>query len=425
MYFWYKFFTYLFYPLSPIYLFLRKIRKKEHSLRYKEKLSQINIPRKEGFLLWFHVASVGEAMSILPLIENFEKEKKINRILITTITLSSAEVLQKRFVQNEKIIHQFLPLDIPKFVNKFLNHWSPNLSIFIDSEIWPNLIFNIKERNIPLLLVNGRVTKKTFLRWKFLKNFAKKIFEKFDLCLVSNNETENYLQILGAKNIKNCGNLKFAGTKINSKNKLDSIFLNKIKNRKIWCAASTHPSEEIFCAKTHLEVKKTYNNILTIIIPRHIDRIKIITEELSTLNLKIALYTNFKKISDDTDILLINVYGEVLKLYEISKCVFLGKSVAKSLVKDSGQNPIEPARLGCKIFHGPNVSNFKEIYEYLKFLGVTNEVLSFSDLSQSIVEELKTDKMNNSQIIEKIENYGLSILNNVLKEIKIYINGQR
>ena len=195
MFFWYKFFTYLFYPLSHIYLFLRKIKKKEHTSRYREKLSQINISRKEGFLLWFHVASVGEAMSILPLIENFEKEKKINKILITTITLSSAGILQKKFEKNDKIIHQFLPLDIPKFVDKFLNHWSPNLSIFIDSEIWPNLICDIKKRNIPLLLVNARITEKTFLKWRFAKNFAKKIFEKFDLCLVSNKKTENYLQI--------------------------------------------------------------------------------------------------------------------------------------------------------------------------------------------------------------------------------------
>ena len=131
--------------------------------------------------------------------KNFEEEKNINRILITTITLSSAEVLQKKFAQNKKVVHQFLPLDIPKFTNKFLNHWSPNLSIFIDSEIWPNLIFDIKKRNIPLLLINARITKKTFLRWKFVRNFATKIFEKFDSCLVSNNETEKYLQILGDK----------------------------------------------------------------------------------------------------------------------------------------------------------------------------------------------------------------------------------
>ena len=423
MFFWYKFFTYLFYPLSHIYLFLRKIKKKEHTSRYREKLSQINISRKEGFLLWFHVASVGEAMSILPLIENFEKEQKINKILITTITLSSAGILQKKFEKNNKIIHQFLPLDIPKFVDKFLNHWSPNLSIFIDSEIWPNLICDIKKRNIPLLLVNARITEKTFLKWRFAKNFAKKIFEKFDLCLASNKKTENYLQVLGAKNIKNYGNIKFAKTKFNSKYELDPVFLNKLKNRKIWCASSTHPTEEVFCAKTHLELKKTYNNILTIIIPRHIHRTETIVKELSKLNLKTTLYTSFEGMNDSTDILLINAYGKVLKFYEISKCVFLGKSTVQSLADDSGQNPIEPARLGCKVFHGPNVSNFKEIYEYLRSLDVTSKIFSFSELSQSLVEELKKEKINNDQIIKKIENYGQNTLNNVLEEIKIYIDG--
>ena len=172
MHFWYKFFTYLFYPFAPIYLFIRKLKKKEHPTRYKEKLSQINMSAEKGFLAWIHLASVGEAMSVLPLIENFERDEKINKILITTITLSSAHVLEKKFAQNTKIIHQFLPLDIPNIVNKFLNHWSPDLSIFIDSEIWPNLILEIKKRNIPLLLINGRITKKTFLRWKFLINFA-------------------------------------------------------------------------------------------------------------------------------------------------------------------------------------------------------------------------------------------------------------
>ena len=146
MHFFYKFFTYLFYPFTPIYLLLRRLRNKEHPSRYKEKMSKINITRDDGFLVWLHVASVGEAMSILPLLENFDKEKNIDKILITTITLSSARILEKKYAKNKKIIHQFLPLDIPNYVNKFLDHWSPYLSIFIDSEIWPNLILKIKKK---------------------------------------------------------------------------------------------------------------------------------------------------------------------------------------------------------------------------------------------------------------------------------------
>ena len=421
MYFWYKLITYLFYPFAPIYLYFRKLRKKEDSIRYKEKLSKINISRGDGFLVWFHVASVGEAMSILPLIENFIQEQKINKILITSISLSSGKILEKKFNQNVKVIHQFLPLDIPILTNKFLNHWKPNLSIFIDSEIWPNLILQISKKKIPLLLVNARITKKTFIRWKLLINFAKKIFGKFDLCIASNKESENYLSVLGAKNIKNVGNLKFSNIKNNSNNKLDSFLLDKIKNRKIWCATSTHPNEEIICAKSHLLIKKNYNNILTIIIPRHINRVKKITKELSKLNLKVSLYSQADQINISTDILLVDSYGEVSKFFNISKYVFLGKSLIKSLLMDSGQNPIEAARLGCKIFHGPNVSNFVEIYEYLKTLGIAKEVKNYEELSLSIVEEFKEDKAKNDMIASKIENYGQNILNNVIVELKKYI----
>ena len=359
-------------------------------------------------------------MSILPLIDGCIKEKKINRILITSITLSSGKILEKRFNNNPKINHQFLPLDIIPLINKFLNHWKPNLSIFIDSEIWPNLILKISEKKIPLLLVNARITKKSFDRWKLVMGSAKKIFRKFDLCIASNNESENFLKILGSKNIKNYGNLKFSNIK-NDIKKLDLNFLNKIKNRKVWCAASTHPSEEIICAEAHLKIKKNYNNILTIIIPRHIDRVKTIKEELSKFNINVLLVTELNNFDDKTDILLVNSYGEALKFYDISKYVFLGKSLVQSLIKDSGQNPIEPARLGCKILHGPHVSNFAETYNYLKKLGITEEVKNSNELSLSLIEELQKDKPKNHEIALKIENYGQNILNNVIMELKKYI----
>ena len=420
MYFWYRFFTYLFYPFTPIYLFFRKIRKKEDPIRYREKLSKINITRGEGFLVWFHVASVGEAMSILPLIDSFTQDKKIDRILITSITLSSGKILEKRFSQNQKINHQFLPLDIISLVKKFLEHWKPNLAIFIDSEIWPNLISKISENKIPLLLVNARITKKSFDRWRFSKNFAKKVFEKFDLCIASNKESEDFLKVLGSKNIKNYGNLKFSNIKTNTK-KLDLNFLNKVKDRKVWCAASTHPSEEIICAETHLQIKKNYTNILTIIIPRHIDRVKTIKTKLIKFNLNVVLSTELNNFNENTDIILIDSYGESLKFYNISKYVFLGKSLIKSLARDGGQNPIEPARLGCKILHGPYVSNFAEPYDYLKKLGVAKKVNNANELGLSIVEELQRDEPKNQEIAGKIENYGQNILNNVIIELKKYI----
>ena len=421
MYWWYKILTYLFYPFAPFYLFVRKIRKKEDPVRYKEKLSKINLARTDGFLIWFHFASVGEAMSILPLIENCIEEKKIDTILLTSITLSSGKILEKKYKQNTKVIHQYLPLDIPILTNKFLKHWKPNLSIFIDSEIWPNLILQISKKKIPLLLINGRITKKSFNRWKLILSFGRKLFNKFDLCIASNKESENFLKILGAKNIKNYGNLKFSKTKNNLNTKLDLNILNKIKDRKVWCAASTHPTEEILCAKSHLEIKKIYNNILTIIIPRHIERSKNIANTLLNLNLKVAFYTQPDQLNENTDILIVDAYGESLKFYNTSKYVFVGKSLSKNLIMSSGQNPIEPARLGCKIFHGPNIRNFAEIYDYLKKLGVTKEINNFNDLGVSLIEEFKEDEAKNNEITEKIHNYGQNIFNNVILELKKYI----
>ncbi len=421
MHLWYKLFTYLFYPFSPIYLYFRKLRKKENSKSCKEKLAKINIPRGDGFLVWFHVASVGEAMSILPLIEGLLKEEKISKILITSITLSSGKILGRKFDQNTKVFHQFLPFDVPILTNKFLEHWKPNLSIFIDSEIWPNIIFQLNKKKIPLLLLNARITNKTFKKWKLLSKFSKSVFEKFDLCIASNKESENFLKILGAKNIKNYGNLKFVGAKNNLNKKFDSTFLNQIKDRKIWCAASTHSPEEIFSAKSHITIKKNYKNVLTIIIPRHINRIKKIEKDLSSFNLRVILSSQLNNLDDSTDILLVNSYGEALKFYNISKCVFMGKSLVQSLTADSGQNPIEPARLGCKILHGPNVSNFREIYDFLTKLNFAKEINNSEDLSLSIVEEFKKDREKSVEIVEKIENYGSNIFNNVVKELKKYI----
>jgi len=421
MYFWYKFITYFLYPFAPIYLHIRKLRKKEHDTRYKEKLSKIKVQRDNGILVWFHMASVGEAMSILPLIENCIEEKKIDKILLTSITLSSGKILEKRYTKNSKVVHQFLPLDIPIFTKKFIEHWKPNLSIFVDSEIWPNLIFQTKEKKIPLLLVNARITEKSFKRWKLIKNFAKKIFEKFDLCIASNKNSEEFLKTLGANNIKNYGNLKFSQAKSNLNNKLDSSFLNRIVNRKIWCAASTHSAEEILCARSHIKIKKSFSNVLTIIIPRHIDRAGEIERKLSKLNLKTALYSKPDDLDMDTDILIVDSYGESLKFYNISKYVFVGKSLSNVSKMNSGQNPIEPARLGCKIFHGPNISNFQDIYEFMKKLEITKKVNDSDELCLSLVEEFKKDTAKNHEISAKIENYGQNIFNNVIIELKKYI----
>ena len=312
-------------------------------------------------------------------------------------------------------------MDIPIFTDRFLKHWKPNLAVFVDSEIWPNLILQINKKNIPLVLMNARITKKTFNRWNFLTKFSKNIFGKFDLCIASNKQSEEFLKILGVKSIKNFGNLKYSQTKKKTDNKLHKDFLTQIENRKIWCAASTHSDEEILCAKTHISIKKKYENVLTIIIPRHVDRSQKIKDDLFNLNLNVIYSSELNKFDNNIDIILIDNYGETSKFYNISNNVFLGKSMVKSLKMDGGQNPIEAARLGCRIFHGPYISNFVEIYKYLKSLGVTKAIHDLNELSVSLVEEFKQDKAINQEVVEKIENYGQNIFNNVIIELKKYI----
>ena len=179
--------------LSPIVLVARILNKKEHKYRFKEKLGSIVIKRKPGKLIWFHASSVGELLSIIPLIEKLEKIQQIKTILVTTNTLSSSRVFKKKKYLN-KTIHQFLPIDTNNLSLKFLNYWKPSIAIFVESEIWPNFIFNIKKFNIPLLLINGRFTQKTFKSWKKIPLFAEKIFKKFDLCLVQNKESKKFLK---------------------------------------------------------------------------------------------------------------------------------------------------------------------------------------------------------------------------------------
>ena len=198
----------------------------------------------------------------------------------------------------------------------------------------------------------------------------------------------------------------------------------KLRKKKILLtAASTHDDEENFVLKNHLyfSKQKKIKNLVSIIIPRHINRVNTIYEELSKLDLKIVLSSNLDQLGTKTDIVLVDSYGESVKFYNISKYVFLGKSLIPSLIKDGGQNPIEPARLGCKIFHGPYVSNFTEIYKYLDDLGVSKKVNNSNELSLSLVEKFKDNKPENSKIVEKIETYGQNILNNVTQEIKKYI----
>ena len=241
--------------ISPLIIIFRIFKKKEHHTRFLEKLGILNAKRKLGKLIWFHGSSVGEILSVMPLIEKLEKKKNIKQILLTSNTLSSAKVFNN--FKLKKTIHQFFPIDSNFITKKFLNYWKPSLAIFTESEIWPNIILNLKSRNTPLILLNARITKKTYKKWKKISFFSRSIFNKFDICLAQNDETKNYLKKLGAENIKKLGNLKFSETTLKNINKINKNTQKFFDSKKIlFGAISTHQNEEIFCTKIHIDLKK-------------------------------------------------------------------------------------------------------------------------------------------------------------------------
>ena len=410
MFFIYEVLGLIFILFSPLIFLIRIILGKENPQRFLEKFCIYSKNPNFKKTIWLHGASVGEILSVIPLIQELEKNKKINKILLSSSTTSSALIFSK--YKFKKTTHIYFPIDTNYLTNKFINYWNPKVAIFIDSEIWPNMFKNLEKNNIPIVLINGRITKKSFMRWMKFPSFAIKIFKKISLALPQNTETLKYLKILGVKKIKFAGNLKYFGQ---SKNFLDKSTKLKFKNRLIFCAASTHYNEELFIGKLHKELKSKYKNLLTIIIPRHINRSNSIINELESVNLNTVTRSSRQKISKTTDIYIVDTYGEATKFYELSKVTFLGGS----LIKHGGQNPLEPARLGNYILHGPNIQNFKEVYRMLSKLNVSKKANNINNMKKII--DRKIEYKQNSKIIKKLNLIGINILKKNLTEINKFV----
>ena len=275
---------------------------------------------------------------------------------------------------------------------------------------------NIKKKQIPLLLLNARITDKSFKKWNMFISNAKFFFEKFDLCLSSSLKSKKHLKSLGAKKIKYIGNLKFAQTE-NKTNDLNKDLIKFFLSKKIWCASSTHYNEEQICAEVHIKLKRKYKNLLTIIIPRHINRNASIVNEMNELDLKITTHNSEDILDKNTDIYLVNSFGQTKSFFKICKTVFLGGS----MIKHGGQNPLEAVRYGCEVLHGPNVWNFDEIYELLKKYKVSNKITNKNQLAYK-VEKMLNRKNNSKNLNFKIKKLGNKILNSTLNEINFFIN---
>ena len=417
----YKILTTILYPFLILYILFRVFRNKEHPKRFKEKIfpSHFNVDKmNKSKLCWFHVASIGELNSILPIIEELNSNNDFE-FLITTTTLSSSKLADNEFIKLENIKHRFFPLDVDFLVSRFLSSWKPDLVFLVDSEIWPNLILQIKRKKIPLALINARITSKTFKRWNFFSKAATEIFSSFSMCLTSNLESKQYLERFKVKNIYHHGNIKLL-----SKIDLDKISNTNddfLSNNKFWFAASTHRGEENLCLNTHLNLKREIKEITTIIAPRHIERTNEIKKLCENLNLNYQILNENEVIQRNKEIIIINSFGKLNNFFRFAKSVFIGKSTLIKLENESGQNPIDAVKLGCKVYHGPYVYNFKEIYQILKKKNVAKQIVNASELSENLARDLKDNNDKKSNISDFINELSKKTFSCTMKDINNFL----
>jgi len=403
----YSIFTFILNFFAPLFFKYRILKKKDDPKRYLEKLGIYNKGSKNK-LIWFHASSLGELKSV----ENFIKYIITNTsyngysALVTTTTKSSGEYAEKSFDNN--IIHQYAPIDSPQVVKKFLDHWKPEVGIFIESEIWPNLILQSKKYNISLILLNARFSPTSLNRWKKIPKIFLNIMKNFKIITTMSDKLNESLLNIGLTNTKFVGNLKF----YNPSSKIASYD----KNENIFVGMSVHPEELSYLISAHKEISRSRKNFTSIIIPRHINKIKTFEEKLKSLNCNFSIFSNTNNIKPG--IILIDQYNVAEKFFEFAKVVFMGGS----FIKHGGQNPLEPARINCKVLHGPSIYNFDEIYSFLKDNNISSQVNDEKDLINQINTNL--NNINQESFCKIINDHGENIFRHNLKLVDNFIKNE-
>jgi 3-deoxy-D-manno-octulosonic-acid transferase len=344
-------------PLAPTLLAHRLNRGKEHPARLHERCGEAKAARPPGLLVWVHGASVGEVLAIVPLIDRMRAQDV--SVLVTSGTVTSAGLAEQRLPPG--VVHQFMPIDAPRFVARFLEHWKPDLALFVESDLWPNMILEASRRHIPMILVNGRLSERSFNRWRYLPGTVGALLGRFDLCLAQSLVDAERLMELGAPRTSTTGNLKLDVPAPPVDEGRLELFSRAIGGRPVVAAASTHPGEEAAVIDAHRRLRHTFPSLLTIIAPRHPERGSEIAGDVAAIRLKPALRSGGDLPGDDTDVYIADTMGELGMIYRLAPIVFMGGSLAQR----GGQNPIEAIKLGAAVLHGPHVWNFAEIYATL------------------------------------------------------------
>lgn len=376
----YKFLISLLFPLLYVtYVRIRRIKGKEHALRFNERLGEYKHPRPNGKLVWMHGASVGEAISMLPLIDKMLKENAELSIMVTTGTLTSAEIMAKRLPA--RAFHQFIPFDVPKFAKRLLDYYHPDAALWFESEFWPSLLSETHERNIPLILVNGRISDKSFACWKKFKFAVKEILDCFTLCLGQSEQDRRRLLFLGAKRAECFGNIKFAGVPLPvDENKLAEL-KEKIGRRPVFLISSTHHNEEEQLAAHFEFLLKSVSQLLIIVVPRHPNRGGEVAAMLEKKGFAVAQRSKGEEIEKDTVVYVADTIGEMGLWYRLATVTFVGGS----LIPHGGQNFMEPARDKNAVIVGPYMHNFVEMLERAQASHAVWQVQNCSDVIDEVV----------------------------------------
>ena len=353
----YRLFSRAMAPLTPLFLARRLARGKEHGERILERRGHSRLRRPKAPLVWLHGASVGELVSVLPLIERIAQRRVA--MLVTSGTVTSGGLAEQRLPRG--VIHQFVPLDVPRFVRRFLRHWRPDLALFVESDLWPNLMIETSQRGVPMILINGRLSERSLRRWRYASKSIVNLLQRFDLCLARTPADAERLGELGAPHIVTTGNLKLDVPAPPAEEGNLYALKDAIGGRPVIAAASTHSGEEAAAIAAHRQLRGDFPGLLTLIAPRHPERGPEVAEIAAVSGLRVALRSRGELPDAATDIYVADTLGELGILYRLAPVVFIGGS----LVKHGGQNPIEAAKLGAAILHGPHVGNFAELYAAL------------------------------------------------------------
>jgi 3-deoxy-D-manno-octulosonic-acid transferase len=373
-------------PLAPAMLAWRTRRGKEEPARRLERYGEAKLSRAPGFLAWFHAASVGETNAALPVIEAIASTHPDVRLLLTTGTVTSAQLAKERLPQGA--MHQDLPLDCQAYVRRFMDHWRPDLAVFVESEVWPNLVLETKAKDVPLVLINGRMSTRSYRRWRRRPGLSRPLFSAFDLVLAQNDLLGGRFAALGAKQTRGVGNLKADAPPPPVDLASHKLLGTALQGRPIWLAASTHPGEDEIAARAHLALRTTKPGLLTIIVPRHPERGPEIARTLAGLGLNVVLRSQGALPDAGTDAYVADTIGEIGLFYNLTPVAFIGGS----LVPHGGQNPLEAIKLGACVLTGPHWRNFADAYEELLRVGGARQVSDAESLSAATLSLLDDPK---------------------------------